>query len=248
MRRWGWLAVPLLSLALSLAMAAGVGAVEYGPNLTAAPLLGTDCLKVPEAGGTLTSGCGGTLTTLDSLTVTNSATVGGVLTASGGIMSAGQVTVAQSSLTLTGNGNDTGVILLPTEYVGADRPNLRFVDANNGVSGTSSSVSLWAYGGRRLHANATGVGIGTASPATTLDVNGSAQFGSGVAKSTVTAAGLIVPRAATLAQIQAFTPTANELGGFFTCSDCAGAYTVCQATGTTVQGFRLGFSGTSECK
>lgn len=33
------------------------------------------------------------------------------------------------------------------------------------------------------------IGIGTASPATLLDVNGSAQFGSGAAKSTFTAAG-----------------------------------------------------------
>lgn len=123
----------------------------------------------------------------------------------------------------------------------------------NGIWGLGNNdLSIYDRGSsatRLIIKDTTGnVGIGTDAPATTLDVNGSAQFGIGATKSTFTAAGMFVPRAATLAQIKAITPAAAELGGYFTCSNCADPYTVCQSTGTTIQGFRLGFAGTAECK
>lgn len=75
------------------------------------------------------------------------------------------------------------------------------------------------------------------------------QGGDGTAGIKVSHRGLMIPYLRTLAQIQAFTPITGELGGQFTCSDCAVAYSVCTATGTTVQGFKLGVSGAlAECK
>lgn len=59
--------------------------------------------------------------------------------------------------------------------------------------------------------------------------------------------GYVKPYPRTLAQIQAITPATGDLGGFVTCTNCAIAYSLCVATGATVQGFRL--EGTAnECK
>jgi hypothetical protein len=80
-----------------------------------------------------------------------------------------------------------------------------------------------------------------------LVVIGAAQFGT-TARSTITATGFYVPRAMTAAQVAAYTPVTWELGGLILCTNCASAYSVCQATGTTVQGLRLGTTGTTECK
>lgn len=155
--------------------------------------------------------------------------------------------VKASSIALPNGGavNITNSLDIDQEILSLDSANTVNLGNSSGLMdvriGANVNVILNSSGGDK-------VGIGTASPATTLDVNGSAQFGSGATKSTFTAAGLFVPYAAELATIQAWTPTAAELGGFVTCSDCADAYSVCQATGTTIQGFRLGLSGTSECK
>lgn len=51
------------------------------------------------------------------------------------------------------------------------------------------------------------VGVGNNDPQARLDVNGSAQFGAGVTKSTFTAEGYWQPRSMTTAEIQAATPT-----------------------------------------
>lgn len=56
------------------------------------------------------------------------------------------------------------------------------------------------------------------------------------------------PYALPLATIQATTPNTIDLGGLYICKDCAAVYSICVATGTTKQGFRLSGSGTAECK
>lgn len=91
-------------------------------------------------------------------------------------------------------------------------------------------------------------GIGTSAPVTKLDVDGNAQFGTAPTKSTFTATGIFVPRALTLAQIRAYTPVTAEIWGLVVCSNCASAGSVCQSTGTTIQGFRLGTTGTTGCQ
>lgn len=68
------------------------------------------------------------------------------------------------------------------------------------------------------------------------------------AVSTFTATGYFIPAPRTLAQIRAETPTAGDVGGMLRCTDCAAPHSICQSTGTTIQGFRLGVSGTAECK
>ena len=62
------------------------------------------------------------------------------------------------------------------------------------------------------------------------------------------AGGYLLPYQRTLAQIQAITPAAYQLGGMVVCSNCAVAYSVCISTGATVQGFRLEGPTLAECK
>jgi hypothetical protein len=85
---------------------------------------------------------------------------------------------------------------------------------------------------------------------TTLEVNGTAQFGSGATKSTFTATGFWIPRTLTLAQMRATTPAAGSYpGGFISVSDAAVPYSLCYSTGATVQGFTLyGAAAGTECK
>ena len=120
------------------------------------------------------------------------------------------------------------------------------------ASVTTSGCIKTGTAGDTLSANCVSgkVGIGTASPATTLDVNDNAQFGSGATKSTFTAHGYWVPRTLTLAQMQATTPSAADIGGRIQISDAAKTYSICIATGATVQGFQLGDGAASgtECK
>lgn len=80
------------------------------------------------------------------------------------------------------------------------------------------------------------VGIGTASPATTLDVNGDAQFGSGATKSTFTATGFWEPISKTKAQIDTLVPT--KAGQVITCSNCATSGDLCISTGTLAAQWR----------
>lgn len=66
---------------------------------------------------------------------------------------------------------------------------------------------------------------------------------------TITASGYMIAPYWTTAQIQAATPITAELGGQITCTNCAaGSFVVCTASGTTIQGFRLGASGTTACQ
>ncbi|MBI5743314.1 MAG: hypothetical protein HY952_02070 [Elusimicrobia bacterium] len=75
------------------------------------------------------------------------------------------------------------------------------------------------------------VGVRTASPKAALDINGDAQFGAGVTKSTATAEGYFVPRAMTIAELQAATP--SHLGAVVYNSDIAN---ICFSTGTAKPG------------
>lgn len=71
----------------------------------------------------------------------------------------------------------------------------------------------------------------------------------GTAVFNITTNGYLKPLQRTLAQIQAATPGAADVGALVTCTNCAGIYSVCRATGTTIGGFSLGASGTlAECK
>ena len=96
---------------------------------------------------------------------------------------------------------------------------------NNFLDSSSSGTFVWGYDDNPAHsvgifntfpitdsfvflidpANTKGykAGIGTPSPQARLDVNGSAQFGAGVNKSTFTAAGFWLPRSMTTAELQA---------------------------------------------
>lgn len=78
------------------------------------------------------------------------------------------------------------------------------------------------------------VGISTNAPATTLDVSGSAQFGNGATKSSVTAAGYFRVPNKTRAEISAITPGAA--GEIVRCTDCA-VPNLCVSTGTAISAF-----------
>ena len=68
-----------------------------------------------------------------------------------------------------------------------------FDSAGNIVTNGTTTIagSGFSVGGSTFVVKAGNIGIGTTSPATLLDVNGAAQFGSGAAKSTFTAAGML---------------------------------------------------------
>ena len=74
--------------------------------------------------------------------------------------------------------NSAGAALTPDSITVQDLT----VTGTDGSAFTVGTSTLAVVGGQ--------VGIGTASPATVLDVNGAAQFGSSATKSTVTATGL----------------------------------------------------------
>ncbi len=87
------------------------------------------------------------------------------------------------------------------------------------------------------------VGIRTPSPQAALDVNGDAQFGAGVNKSTFTADGFWVPRFMTSAQLATDTPT--TVGAVVYNPDKAD---LCVSTSTLSGGwFKVGSGGTLPC-
>ena len=88
------------------------------------------------------------------------------------------------------------------------------------------------------------VGIGTMVPAALLDVNGSAQFGSGATKSAFTATGFWEPLAKTKAQIDLLVPT--KVGQVIDCIDCA-LPGLCRSTGTLAAQWRKMESATVGC-
>lgn len=88
------------------------------------------------------------------------------------------------------------------------------------------------------------LGIRTPSPQAALDVNGDAQFGAGVTKSTFTADGFWQPRSMISGDLAALTPTAlGEVVRNSTIND------LCISTGTTLAGqwALVGSRGTGNC-
>jgi len=98
-----------------------------------------------------------------------------------------------------------------------------------GLAGTEDVLNVQS--GALLVRNDGRVGIGAAAPQATLDVNGTAQFGSGAAKSSVTAEGYFVPRSLTSAELGSAVPTA--LGAVVYNSSIAN---ICFSTGTVEAG------------
>ncbi len=85
-----------------------------------------------------------------------------------------------------------------------------------------------------------------------LTVTGATYLGTGAHVSTMTTTGVFgIPRW-TIAQLQAYTPTAAEVGGLVMCANCAGGYTLCKSTGAVIMGFQLSTgtlpAGSSPCR
>lgn len=125
-----------------------------------------------------------------------------------------------------------------------------------GTGASLASISFGQYLGVGLefsfasspkhYMDGTHFGINTAngSPATTLDVNGNAQFGSGATKSTFTATGFWEPYSRTKAQIDALVPT--KVGQVIYASDTT-LPGLCVSTGTAAAQWRKMESATLGC-
>ncbi|MDA8131767.1 MAG: hypothetical protein M0011_09735 [Elusimicrobia bacterium] len=110
-----------------------------------------------------------------------------------------------------------------------------------GLSGTQTAFSV--IGSTLVVTNYGNVGIGASSPQARLDVNGSAQFGSGTSKSTFTAEGYWQPRSMTTAQLQAASPPA--VGAVVFNSSISD---LCVSTGTAAGQWALaGSKGVGNC-
>lgn len=89
------------------------------------------------------------------------------------------------------------------------------------------------------------VGVRTASPQAAMDVNGDAQFGAGVTKSTFTAEGFWMPRSMTTAELQAAGGTPTAPGQVVRNSSISD---LCVSTGTAVGQWALvGSKGAGNC-
>lgn len=258
------------SSALRWSSVYGVSFFGDGSNLTGIPSSGSITnIYLPKAGGTMT----GTLAVTGAssfITAQSSVSISGLITASqagfGTTTPDAKLSVFDSVLTSTsginiGNTSQTGIT--GARYVGITQSGTPSnISANSGFQGIAFygvggakggaiGLSTWHNGvssGERLFVDQDGkTGIGTSSPATTLDVSGNSQFGT-TAKSTITTSGFFIPASYTLAQIRAYTPASSEIGGLIMCSNCASAFSVCQSTGSTIQGFRLGTTGTTGCQ
>lgn len=113
--------------------------------------------------------------------------------------------------------------------------------SGSGLTGTQSALEV--IGSTLVVRNDGTVGIGAASPQARLDVAGSAQFGSGVGKSTFTAGGYFQPVSMTTAELQAASPPAIGAVAFnSTITD------ICVSTGTGAGQWALaGSKGADNC-
>lgn len=134
---------------------------------------------------------------------------------------------------------------------GATNVNLN-IDASGSVldiaatDDANSSLIALQLRGSSMYLNPSGgaVGVGTSSPATTLDVNGNTQFGSGATKSTFTATGFWEPISKTRAQIDTLVPT--KIGQVIYASDTT-LPGLCISTGTLAAQWRKMESATLGC-
>jgi hypothetical protein len=126
-----------------------------------------------------------------------------------------------------------------------DNADVGFYLGNPDTSATPSLVFSNNAGTARVTFTDGGsVGIGTAAPATTLDVNGNAQFGSGATKSTFTATGFWEPISKTKAQVDTLVPT--KVGQVIYASDTT-LPGLCVSTGTAAAQWRKMESATLGC-
>jgi len=132
-------------------------------------------------------------------------------------------------------GSYTATDLEVSDQVGTKQLQILGSDNSGNVSILNSTFTVKAAGN---------VGIGTASPATTLDVNGNAQFGSGATKSTFTATGFWEPISKTKAQVDTLVPT--KVGQVIYASDTT-LPGLCISTGTSAAQWRKMESATLGC-
>ncbi len=139
----------------------------------------------------------------------------------------------------TGVGTGAPQSLLDVNGPGVFRSSLTVT--GTGLTGTQTAMAV--LGSTLVVRNDGTVGIGAAFPQARLDVNGSAQFGSGVNKSTFTAEGYWQPRSMTSAQMQALSPVVAGAVVFN-----SSIMDLCVSTGTAVGQWALaGSKGAGNC-
>ncbi|MDO8804770.1 MAG: hypothetical protein Q7R35_10065, partial [Elusimicrobiota bacterium] len=139
----------------------------------------------------------------------------------------------------TGIGTGNPLATLDVNGLGVFRSSLTVT--GNTLTGTQTALAV--IGSTLIVRNDGRVGIGTGTPQTRLDVNGSAQFGSGVNKSTFTAEGFWQPRAMTTDELQAaFPPVVGAVVFNSSITD------LCVSSGTAVGQWALaGSKGLGNC-
>ena len=143
----------------------------------------------------------------------------------------------QSGYTGVGTGNPQATL----QVAGYALVNSSLTVTGTGVAGTEDLLNVKS--GALLVRNDGRVGLGAASPETTLDVNGSAQFGSGVNKSTFTADGFWMPRSMDTLALQSEPPPAIGVVVFNSSIN-----DLCVSTGTAVGQWALtGSKGLDNC-
>ena len=229
---------------------------------------------VNKAGDTMTGGLFTTTITVNASTLVTSGGKVGIGTASPATklhMSSGTLTLDGAGSSISIQGQDTSLNLKSlnggtgqTINLGAANQNetnqFNFLSSDSqinwqirlpfSVNGQLGFIPSTAGGGTTFTtaamviSSAGNVGIGTASPATKLDVNGDAQFGSGATKSTFTATGFWEPYSRTKAQIDLLVPT--KVGQVIDCTDCT-LPGLCRSTGTLAAQWRKMESATLGC-
>lgn len=181
-----------------------------------------------------------------------------------GVMSGSENTVAGGSSVVGGgeyNYIDGQRSAIPGGYYNVVRSSFAFAGGRNNYLDTSSSGTfVWGYDDTVISGHNNGLnnifkintsfaflidpadvmhykaGIRTPAPQAALDVNGDAQFGSGVTKSSFTASGFFVPRAMTTTELHGAAGTPPVVGAVAYNSTIGN---ICFSTGTAQGGWAL---------